>query len=169
MRAALTIFLAGLLLALPASAQIEGSLGGIKNIVTKGEAEEEIGQGFLGAVAKMPLSESGRHLFAFAINYDTESESEGMSLRYYYDPVLANGVRPGFGIGGWRLDRDSIDLLGMNTTLIGAEVLLDIELPVAGGSVLPATAMIGYYTRVAGEAGVGMLRFGAQLSPSLLN
>jgi hypothetical protein len=172
MREALAKLGAGVLIALlvigpsPASAQVEGALGGIKTVVTKGVEEEDIGQSFLGLVVKQALSASGRHILALPFTYDTESESEGMGVRYYFDAIPGNGLVPGIGISGWRLDPDNIELLETNTTFIGPEILLDFDIPIDGQS-LPATAIIGYYSRVAGDAGVGMLRFGAQLSPDL--
>lgn len=158
-----------LIAAPPAVAQIEGSLGGIKTIVTKDGVEEDTGQGFLGATVKVPMTPDKRHIFGFAAIYDTESESEGMALRWYWDPIQDNGLTPGFGIGGWRLDADNVGILEKNTTMLGAELLLDFDLPLGDGSSAPATAVIGYYTKVTGDDGTSLIRFGAQLSPSLLN
>lgn len=157
------------LLAFPVSAQVEGALGGIKTIVTKDGVEEDAGQGFLGVTAKTPVTSSGKHIFGFAATYDTESASEGMSIRWYIDAIQDNGLVPGFGIGGWRLDADDIGILDSNTTMLGPEILLDFNLPLGDGTSAPATAIIGYYTRITGDRGSSLIRFGAQLSPDLLN
>ena len=143
-----------------ASAQLTVGTGGMFTFINDDGNVEDVGDLFAEAEYQVPLGSGW-----LGTNIATDGDGfAGINLRWYHgNPEAA--VFPGIGLGAFRLT-DAHKFIGETTVLLGAELVLEMNIGMGNGTV-PLTLCVGYYPAVAGED-VGMGRFGVKVAPDLL-
>ncbi len=147
-----------------AQSNLSGGFGGIKNELIARDSTVTFGEGFAEIEYQLAV---GPTWAGIVTGYDAGSETNSFGLRWYFDFVGGNAAYPGIGVAIYDFDKDSTVLLGQDTKLLGGELLLEADVPL-GNSEVPVLAVLGYYTRISGDRGVSLFRWGARIRAPIL-
>lgn len=153
----------GLLVGGSCLAQVSVGAGGTINLLKDEDGDLHQANELFGEV-EYQMALSSRHWLGALIATDG-SGFTGTGMRYYYGPEDALAF-PGIGIGIYALDSDA-SYIEKTTAVLGAEVLIELNIPVGEGSSIPLLISGGWYPSIGGDD-VDLIRFGARFVPDLL-
>lgn len=159
--------LAVLFLSLPAAADTALTVGpgGVRNMIEKDGDTTTLSEMSAEVEYQVALDEGAKHWLGLVTSFDGKSETKSLGARWYMQ--LGDGVAyPGLGVGTYFLNSSDSEAITSDTMFLGAELLLEIEVPM-GESYLPVTAMAGVYPSITGDPDATLIRIGVKVAPDL--
>ncbi|MDP6462041.1 MAG: hypothetical protein QGH59_09690 [Gemmatimonadota bacterium] len=155
--------LACVLIASSAIAQTKLATGGSATLLAREGGLERADGLFVELEHQTPLDQYGEKWLGVVVAYDGDNFGGG-GLRYYRQ-AGESAIYPGFGLGAYAVSGQHEELAA-TTLFAGAELLLEVPIPVGDGDI-PLTVFGGIYPAWSGDD-VTMVRIGARFAADLV-